>query len=129
MWTLVLDVLLAGLAAGMFFGWHYGITRQTAAAPLVVAVLDAIFVGKIDPSLTPVLSALLIALQAVVLLGGAAVLREDRRRARAKAENRRRKAAVRQAMARRAEEQTGHPSLSAAVRKVPAARRDTRICA
>ena len=55
--SIVFDVLLALMAGLMLLGGKYGLTRQLAAAPLVVAVLDISFVGNIQPMLTPVLSA------------------------------------------------------------------------
>ena len=76
------DILLIGLGIAMLVGGRYGITRQLAITPLVTAALDAAFATRIDPSLTPVLSALLVVLQGVILLGGAMLLHQDRVRAR-----------------------------------------------
>ena len=84
MLTLVLDVLLAVLAVYMLMKGHYGITKQAGLAPLAVAVLDASFASVIDPSLTPVLSAALVALQVVVLAGAGILSYEDAVRARNK---------------------------------------------
>ena len=61
--TWVMDGLLAAMAAAMLIKGKYGITRQLAAAPLVLAVLDAAFAGQIQPMLTPVLSWLLLGLE------------------------------------------------------------------
>ncbi len=94
--ALFLDALLALAAAGMFFFGKYGVTRQLAPAPMLVAVLDAAFAQQIQFSLTATLSALLLLLQLVVLGGSILVLYQDRVRARNK-ENRRRR---RKAMAR-----------------------------
>ena len=113
MLTLVIDILLVAVAAGMFFGGHYGVTRQVAALPLVVAVIDAVFAAQVTLSLTPVLSAVLVVLQLVILAGSGVLLYEDRVHARNKQARRRRRrdlarsrAAFEQAAARR--EQTGH---------------------
>lgn len=89
--TLFLDALLALTAAGMFFFGKYGITRQLAPAPLLVAVLDAAFARQVQISLTPALSTLLFLLQLVVLGGSVMVLYQDRVRARNKANRRRRR--------------------------------------
>lgn len=89
--TLFLDALLALIAAGMFFFGKYGVTRQLAPAPLLVAVLDAAFARQIQTSLTPALSVVLFLLQLVVLGGSVMVLYQDRVRARNKANRRRRR--------------------------------------
>lgn len=78
MFTYTLDLLLAATAALMLWKGQFGITRQVALAPLTVAFIDAAFAHQIQLSLTPVLSAILVALQIVVLVGSAAVLRHDR---------------------------------------------------
>ena len=91
MLTWLFDILLVGLGIGMLVGGRYGTTRQLALAPLVTAALDAAFAARIDPSLTPVLSALLIVLQGVILLGGAMLLYQDRVRARNRQARRRRR--------------------------------------
>ncbi len=108
MFTYILDLLLVSVAAGMLFKGHYGVTRQLALAPLLVAVLDAVFAAQLQLSLTPVLSALLVVLQAVVLIGSGVILRQDRVRARNKQARRHRRreiartrAAFEQAAARR----------------------------
>ena len=113
MLTLVIDILLVAVAAGMFFGGHYGVTRQVAALPLVVAVIDAVFAAQVTLSLTPVLSAVLVVLLLVILAGSGVLLHEARVHARNKQARRRRRrdlarsrAAFEQAAARR--EQTGH---------------------
>lgn len=90
MFTYFIDLALALVAALMLVKGHFGITRQLAAVPLTVALLDAAFAAHIDLALTPVLSALLIALQVVILTLSAAVLREDALRARMKRTRRRR---------------------------------------
>ena len=84
MFTLFIDLALAMVAALMIPKGHYMITRQLAAVPLVVALVDAAFATQIDLALTPVLSALLVVLQVVILSLSAAVLREDALRARMK---------------------------------------------
>ena len=91
MFTLIIDFALALVAALMLIKGHYGITRQLAIVPLVVALVDAAFATKIQLSLTPVVSALLIALQVVILLASGEVLREDMVRARNKRNRRRRR--------------------------------------
>ncbi len=91
MLTLVFDFLLAAVAVGMFFAGRYGVTRQAACLPLAVAVMDAVVAGQITLSLTPVLSALLMALQCVILMGSALLLYADRARAKAKQSRRRRR--------------------------------------
>ncbi|MBE6778661.1 MAG: hypothetical protein E7541_04655 [Ruminococcaceae bacterium] len=88
--TLVLDVFLVLAGLGMLLLGRYGITRQLAFAPVAVAVLDLAFATKVTLALTPVLSTLLVVLQAAVLIGSLLVLREDRVLARKK-ENRRRR--------------------------------------
>lgn len=97
--TIMLDVLLVTIAAAMFFGGKYGITKQLAVVPMAIAVLDIYLAPQIDPSLTMVLSVIAAVLQAVILLGAAAVLHEDRVRARNKMRRRQRR---REVAARRA---------------------------
>ena len=77
MFTLFIDVALALVAALMILKGHYGITRQLAAVPLAVALVDAAFATQLQLSLTPVISALVIALQVVILAASGEVLRED----------------------------------------------------
>lgn len=91
MFTLFIDLALALVAALMILKGHYGITRQLAAVPLGVALLDAAFAAQIDLMLTPVLSALLVVLQVVILSLSVAVLREDAARIRMKRARRRRR--------------------------------------
>ncbi len=110
MFTYVMDLLLAAMAVCMFFGGKYGITRQAAFLPLVIGAVDAVFAGQITLSLTPVLSALLIALQAIVLLGSGLMLQQDRAHAKAKSARRRRRrelAASRAAFEQALEERHG----------------------
>ncbi len=102
--SLIADSLLALMAVWMFFGGKYGITRQLSMAPLAVALLDVAFVGKIQPMLTPVLSALVLMLQLVILVGCGRVLQIDHARARSKARRRqinRSRAAFEEALANR----------------------------
>ena len=102
--TWVMDGLLAAMAAAMLIKGKYGITRQLAAAPLVLAVLDAAFAGQIQPMLTPVLSWLLLGLELTVLLGCGRLLQVDRARARSTARRRqlqRSRTAFEQAMGER----------------------------
>ena len=81
MLTYFIDFALALVAALMLIHGHYNITRQMAAVPLAVALVDAAFAAQIQLSLTPVLSALLIVLQMAILTVSAGVLHEDRVRA------------------------------------------------
>ena len=94
MFTYILDLLLAAMAAVMLFKGHFGVTRQMAFAPLLVAVLDASMAAQIQLSLTPVVSGLLIALQVVILVGSGAILRRDRKLARCKQSRRQRRREV-----------------------------------
>ena len=89
--SLCFDMILAAVAVGMFIGGRYGTTRQLAAAPLATAVVDIAFFTKVQPMLTPGLSALLVVLQAVILLGSALVLYQDRVHYRNKCARRRRR--------------------------------------
>ena len=89
--TLVFDVFLVLAGLGMILLGKYGITRQLAFAPATVAVLDLLFATKVSFALTPVLSTLLVVLQAAVLAGSLLVLREDRALARKKESRRRRR--------------------------------------
>ena len=89
--TWLFDILLIGLGIAMLVGGRYGITRQLALVPIITAALDAAFATRIDPSLTPWLSALLVVLQGVILLGGAMQLYQDRVRARNRQARRRRR--------------------------------------
>ena len=84
MFTYVIDFALALVAALMLLRGHYTITRQVAAVPLVVALVDAAFASQLQLSLTPVISALLVVLQVVILASGALALHNDRVRARNK---------------------------------------------
>ena len=115
MFTLFMDLALALVAALMLLKGNYTITRQMAAVPLVVALVDATFAPQLQLSLTPVVSALLIALQVVILTVSSAVLREDAIHARQQRARRRRRDEV--ARARAAIEQTvtcHHPIRQAA---------------
>ncbi len=85
------DIALMGLAIAMLFKGHYGVTKQLALAPAFVAAMDLSCVGVIAYMTTPLLSVLLTVLQITVLCGSAAVLHEDRVRARNKQERRRRR--------------------------------------
>ena len=91
MFTYVIDLALALVAALMLLWGHYNITRQLAVVPLVVALVDASFASQIDLALTPVVSALLVVLQVAILTVSTAVLREDMARARMKRNRRRRR--------------------------------------
>lgn len=91
MFTLFIDLGLALVAALMLLWGHYNITRQLAAVPLVVALVDAAFASQLQLTLTPVISALLVVLQMAILLVSTAVLREDLARARMKRARRRRR--------------------------------------
>lgn len=86
--ALILDALLAVTAGALFFGGKTGIARQMAAAPLLTAALDAAFAAQIRPEATPVLSVLLLVLQAAVLAGSVRLMQIDRARARSKARRR-----------------------------------------
>ncbi|MBQ1950682.1 MAG: hypothetical protein II363_03695 [Clostridia bacterium] len=88
--SLCLDMFLAAVAVGMFISGRYGVTRQLAAAPLATAVVDIAFCTKVQACLTPALSALLLFLQLVILLGSAVVLYQDRVHYRNKCARRRR---------------------------------------
>lgn len=94
MFTLLIDLGLALVAALMILRGHYNITRQLAAVPLAVALVDAAFATQVQLSLTPVVSALLIALQVIVLSLSGEVLREDCVRARNKRNRRLRREAL-----------------------------------
>ncbi len=87
----IVDLALAAVAVAMLLKGHYGATRQLALAPLMIAILDASFVGVISYSATPVLSILLTMLQLVVLCGSTTVLYQDRVRTRNKQARRRRR--------------------------------------
>ena len=89
MFTYVIDFALALVAALMLLRGHYTITRQMAAVPLVVALVDAAFASQLQLSLTPVISALLVVLQVAILMVSVGVLREDMARARQKRARRR----------------------------------------
>ena len=99
MFTLFIDLALALVAALMLLKGHYAITRQMAAVPLVVSLVDAAFASQIQLSLTPVLSALLVVLQIAILMVSVGVLREDMARARQKRARRRREEEVARARA------------------------------
>lgn len=77
MFAFTLDILLAALAGFMLIKGHFGITRQAALIPLAVAVLDGSMVLQFDPTLTPVLSAALVALQLVILTCGSVMAYRD----------------------------------------------------
>ncbi len=94
MLSFILDILLAGLAGYMLIKGHYATTRQGALVLAAAALLDAGTVGAVDAALTPVLSALLLAVQLVLLASGAALLRRDRVRARNKRARRQRRLQV-----------------------------------
>ncbi len=99
MFTLFIDLALALVAALMLLRGHYNITRQMAAVPLVVSLVDAAFATQIHLSLTPVISALLIVLQVLILTVSVGVLREDMARARQRRARRRREEAITRARA------------------------------
>ncbi len=89
--SVIIDALLAATAVAMLLKGSYGVTRQLAFAPLLVAALDVSFASVITYSATPVLSALLTLLQLTVLFGSAFVLYQDRVRAHNKQQRRRRR--------------------------------------
>ena len=97
--TIVLDVLLVTMAAAMVLGGKYGVTKQLAMVPTAIAALDMYLAPQIDPALTMTVSVIAVLLQAVILLGAAAVLHEDRVRTRNKMRRRQRR---REVAARRA---------------------------
>lgn len=99
MFTYVIDLALALVAALMLLKGHYTITRQVAAVPLVVSLVDAAFADQIQLSLTPVISALLVALQIAILMVSVGVLREDMARARQRRARRRREEEIARARA------------------------------
>ena len=94
MFTLFIDLALALVAALMILKGHYAITRQLAAVPLAVALVDAAFATQLQLSLTPVISALVIALQLVILAASGEMLREDAIQARNKRNRRTRREAL-----------------------------------
>ncbi len=104
MFTLFIDLGLALVAALMLLKGNYAITRQMASVPLVVALVDASFATQLQLSLTPVVSALLILLQVIILTVSSAMLRQDAIHARQQRARRRRREEV--ARARAAIEQT-----------------------
>lgn len=89
--SVIIDAFLAATAVAMLLRGCYGVTRQLALAPLLVALLDVSFADVITYGATPVLSALLTLLQLIVLVGSALVLYQDRVRARNKQQRRRRR--------------------------------------
>lgn len=91
MFTLMMDILLVLLAVVMLVKGHYGLTKQAAFGPIVVAVIDASTALQVNPAATPVLYGLLIALQVVVLSAGSVVLYQDVVRARNKRARRQRR--------------------------------------
>ncbi len=114
MFAFVLDILLAVLAGYMLIKGHYGVTRQAALVPLAVAVLDGSVVLQFDPTITPVLSAALVALQVVILACGSLMAYRDAVCARQKRARRMRRrqvaesrAAFEQALAQKGRAATG----------------------
>ncbi len=108
MFTYMIDALLVLVSVGMLLRGHYGITRQAAFIPLTTAVVDAAFAGQLDLLLTPVLSAMLVVLQLVILSASGLLFYQDAVRARNKRARRQRRrevaasrAAFEQAAARR----------------------------
>lgn len=97
--TIILDMLLVAMALAMAIVGKYGITKQLAAVPVGIALLDLYFAPQIDPSLTMTISVIAMLLQVVILLGAAGVLHEDRVRTRNKMRRRQRR---REVAARRA---------------------------
>lgn len=89
-----IDAVLAALGAFMLLKGKFGITRQAAWGPIAIAVIDAAMAAQLDFSLTPVLSAILLGLQAVILLCGTFLLYQDRVHARSKALRRQRRRAL-----------------------------------
>ena len=85
-----MDMALALAAVVLLVGGKYGTTRQMALLPLLTAVLDGSFVPVIAPSLTPVLSTILLVLQGLILTFSGWMVRRDRVRFRNKQQRRRR---------------------------------------
>lgn len=85
-----MDMALALAAIVLLVGGKYGTTRQMALLPLLTAVLDGAFVSVIAPSLTPVLSTILLVLQGLILAFSGWMVRRDRVRFRNKQQRRRR---------------------------------------
>ena len=94
MFAFALDILLAVLAIYMLVKGHFGVTRQAALVPLAVALLDGSSVLQFDPSITPVLSAVMVALQVVILACGALMAYRDAACARQKRARRQRRRQV-----------------------------------
>ena len=114
MFTYIMDLFLVAMAAAMLLRGHYGITRQLAFAPLIVALVDVSFAHQLQLSLTPFLSGLLIFLQVVILFGSGVVLRHDRvqvRNKQARRERRRQVARTRAAFEAAAERRQMSPTL------------------
>ena len=91
MFTYIIDGLLVLISVAMLLRGHYGITRQAAFVPLTTAVVDAAFAGQLDLLLTPVLTALLVILQMVILSASGLLLYQDAVRARNKRARRQRR--------------------------------------
>ena len=91
MFAFTLDILLAALAVAMLVKGHYGVTRQAALVPLAVALLDGSTVLQFDPTLTPLLSAAMVALQVVILSSGSLLLYQDAKQYRQKQARRQRR--------------------------------------
>lgn len=94
MFAFALDILLAALAGFMLIKGHFGVTRQAALVPLAVALLDGSSVLQFDPSITPVLSAVMVALQVVILACGTLMAYRDAVCARQKRARRQRRRQV-----------------------------------
>ena len=89
----ITDALLAVTAAWLLLRGHFAATKELALVPLT-ALMDVAFAGQLSPELTPVISGLLFALQAAILLLSVALAVRDRALARRKAERRRRRMAI-----------------------------------
>ena len=90
----ITDALLAVTAAWLLLRGHFAATKELALVPLLTALMDVAFAGQLSPELTPVISGLLFALQAAILLLSVALAVRDRALARRKAERRRRRMAI-----------------------------------
>ena len=93
----IMDGLLASAAVWMFLRGHFMVTRELALVPLLTAAADAAFAAQLTPELTPIISAALLLLQAVILFVSVALTAADRAKARRKEERYRRRMQLAQA--------------------------------
>lgn len=90
MFSFICSFALGSVAILMFARARFEFTKTVALFPAVMAAIELFFASVLDPAMFPVLTAVLTALRASMVLFGLFVLREDAKMAARREEKRRR---------------------------------------